>query len=411
MRLKNALLLLTLAFLIHACDKPSYNLPAGIWRGVVLTQADIEIPFNFEVNDTLGKYSITILNGKERLRVDDVSVVEDSVFIKLPFFDAELKGSLMDGRIEGVYLKHLPNKDIAMEFYAQHDVAWRIKEQLEKSKFNIDGRWETYFIKENGDSVKAIGEFKQEGNKVTGTFLTRTGDYRFLDGVVDGDELKLSTFDGGFAMYFTAKILNDSTMADGRHYSGFSSKRSFVAKRNEKVQLDDAYRLTYLKPGYDRIEFSFPDLNGNPVSLKDKRFKDKVVVVQILGSWCPNCIDETAFLSDFYNKQKGEVEIVGLAYERTKDFEKSKASLKGMLDRFGVKYPILITGYTADDGEPSKSLPMLNHIMAFPTTIILDKKGKVRKIHTGFSGPGSGRYYEEYVLEFENIINTLQKEQ
>lgn len=133
--------------------------------------------------------------------------------------------------------------------------------------------------------------------------------------------------------------------------------------------------------------------------------------MQILGSWCPNCIDETAFLSDFYNKQKGEVEVIGLAYERTRDFEKSKASLKGMLNRFNVKYPILITGYTADDGEPSKSLPMLNHIMAFPTTIILDKKGKVRKIHTGFSGPGSGRYYEEYVLEFENTINALQREE
>ncbi|WP_041537097.1 TlpA disulfide reductase family protein [Pseudopedobacter saltans] len=412
MKYKNQILLIIFALLLQACDKPSYSLQEGIWRGTVLTQSDVEIPFNFEVEkDSLGKYVLNIINGKERLLVDDVSVSKDSVFIRLPFFDAELKGALLDGRIEGAYIKHLPNnKDVVMGFYAQSGVNWRIKEKLEKARFNITGIWETYFIKENGDSVKAIGEFKQEGSKVTGTFLTRTGDYRFLDGVVDGDEMKISTFDGGFAMYFSAKILNDSTMVDGRHYSGFSSKRSFVAKRNDKAQLDDAYSLTYLKPGYDRIDFSFPDLNGEEVSLRDKRFKNKVVVVQILGSWCPNCMDETAFLSDFYNQQKGGLEIVGLAYERSKDFEKSKASLERFLDRFHVQYPVLITGYTPNGDEPSKSLPMLNHIMAFPTTIILDKKGKVRKIHTGFSGPGSGRYYEEYVLEFETLIKSLQDE-
>lgn len=404
------ILLFVIITFLQSCDKPSHVLKEGIWRGAVLTQSDIEIPFNFEVKkDTLGAYFLNIINGEERLLVDDISVSKDSVFIKLPFFDAEIRGALLDDRIDGVYIKHLPNnRDVFMTFYAQSGIDWRIKEKLEKAKYDITGKWETYFIKENGDSVKAIGEFQQSGSKVTGTFLTRTGDYRFLDGVVDGDELRLSTFDGGFAMYFTAKILNDSTMVDGRHYSGFSSKRSFVAKRNENVQLDDAYSLTYLKPGYDKIDFSFPDMNGQKVSLSDERFKNKVVVVQILGSWCPNCMDETAFLSDFYNRNKGEIEIVGLAYERTTDFEQSKASLKNFLQRFQVRYPVLITGYTPD--EPSKSLPMLNHIMAFPTTIILDKKGKVRKIHTGFTGPGSGKYYEEYVLEFETLIKSLEEE-
>ena len=398
MKLKVSLFSLAVAAIFAACDKPSHNLQTGIWRGVLLTQGGVEIPFNFEVKDSLKSYKLDIINGGNRLRVDEVNLENDSVFIKLPFFDAELRGSLADGEMEGVYLKHLPNKDVAMEFYAQYNIPWRIKEKVKKAQYDITGQWETYFIKENGDSVKAIGSFQQNGDKVTGTFMTRTGDYRFLDGVIDGDELSLSTFDGGFAKYFSAEIQNDSTMVDGRHYSGFSSQRSFVARKNNRVQLEDAYTLTYLKPGYDQISFSFPDLNKKQVSLSDERFKGKVVVVQILGSWCPNCMDETAFLSDFYDKQKGEMEVIGLAYERTTDFEKSKASLQGILKRFDVKYPVLITGYTADEGEPSKSLPMLNHIMAFPTTIILDKKGKVRKIHTGFNGPGTGKYYEEYVL-------------
>ncbi|RRN76449.1 TlpA family protein disulfide reductase, partial [Pseudoxanthomonas sp. SGD-10] len=316
-----------------------------------------------------------------------------------------------NGVIEGVYLKRLANKASYMNFFATQGVDWRIKEKAAEAKYSVDGKWETFFIKENGDTTKAIGNFKQSGNKVTGTFLTRTGDYRFLEGILDGDNLTLSTFDGGFAMLFTAKINSNGTLSEGKQYSGASSVRDFIARRNDKAQLEDAYGLTYLKEGYDKIDFSFPDLNKQTVSLSDERFKNKVVIVQILGSWCPNCIDETAFLTQFQEENDfKDVEIVALAYERTTDFERSKASLERLVKRFNVKYPILITGYTSDKGEPAKSLPMLNHIMAFPTTIIIDKAGKVRKIHTGFSGPGSGKYYEDYVREFTEFIHTLRNE-
>ncbi|MFD1629648.1 TlpA disulfide reductase family protein [Pseudopedobacter beijingensis] len=402
--------LIVSVFFLASCDKPSYELKEGIWRGALLTEAGIEIPFNFEVKDSLGHHYIDIVNGQSKLRVNDIRIEKDSVYIQLPFFDAELRGALLDGHVDGVYIKHLPDKEVSMAFSANYNVAWRIKEQVASPKYDISGKWETYFIKDNGDSVKAIGDFKQEGSRVTGTFMTRTGDYRFLDGVLDGDKLSLSTFDGGFAMFFSALLTNDSTMVNGEQYSGFSSQRKFFAKKNDKVVLDDPYSLTYLKPGYKKIEFSFPDVNKQQVSLRDARFKDKVVVVQILGSWCPNCIDETAFLSQYYKKQNGDVEIVGLAYEATKDFEKSKANIQRIIDRFDVKYPILITGYTANGDEPSQSLPMLNRVMAFPTTIIIDKKGEVRKIHTGFTGPGSGKYYEEFVMEFEKMISSLQQE-
>lgn len=406
------LLSLTLIVFVYGCDKPTHNLKSGIWRAALLTESGVEIPFNFEISDSASVLHMDIINGENRLRVDEIEQKKDSVFIKLPFFDSEFKGQILDDKIEGVWIKHLADRDVAMNFYALHDIKWRIKEKTEKPIYNIDGKWETKFVKpETKDTSVAIGIFKQDGGKVTGTFLTKTGDYRFLEGVLDGENLSLSTFDGGFALLFTAKVNKDSTLSDGKYYSGFSGLRSFTAKKNNNIKLEDAYSLTYLKEGYDKVDFSFPDLDKKMVSLSDERFKNKVVILQLLGSWCPNCIDETAYLSA-YQKENNfkDVQIVGLAYERTSDFEKSKTNLERIVKRFNVSYPILISGYTIEKGEPEKSLPMLNHVMAFPTTIILDKNGKVRKIHTGFSGPGTGQYFDQYKIDFEKLINDLRSE-
>src|SRR5690606_3883449 len=140
-------------------------------------------------------------------------------------------------------------------------------------------------------------------------------------------------------------------------------------------------------------------------------YRNKVVLVQFLGSWCPNCMDETAYLVPFYNKfNRRGVEIIGLAYERTTDLERSKRNVQRLRDRFNVPYEMLLTGYTNDKSEVAKSLPMLNNFEAFPTLIMIDKKGVVRKIHTGFSGPGTGKHYDDFVQEFEKTINDMLAE-
>jgi alkyl hydroperoxide reductase subunit AhpC len=105
-------------------------------------------------------------------------------------------------------------------------------------------------------------------------------------------------------------------------------------------------------------------------------------------------MDETAYMVNYYKKYHSKgVEVVGLAYERTTDFARSQKTLTQLKNRFDVKYPLLITGYTSNKIETAKSLPMLTKVVGFPTTIIIDKSGDVRKIHTGFSGPVTGNYY------------------
>jgi len=401
---------LVMTQLFNGCGSPGKDLKNGVWRGTLKTDSLAEIPFNFEVSDSAGHKLIYIINGQEKLKVDEISLVNDSINIRLPLFDSEIKAGIEGSTLNGSWVRHLADKDVSMPFNAEHGVNWRFFKANENTKFNVGGRWSTLFISPDGkDTTVAVGEFVQDKTKITGTFLTTTGDYRFLEGSVSDDKLFLSTFDGSHAFLFTANILSDSTLAEGKFYAGASSVENWTAERDNKALLPDAYSITSLKKGLHKIEFKFDDLHGKPVSLKDDRFRNKVVIVQFLGSWCPNCMDETAYLAPFYKKYKERgVEVVGLAYERTPDVEKGRKNVGALQKRFDITYPLLLTGYT--NKEVLKSIPALDSFNAFPTTIIIDKKGVVRKIHTGFSGPGTGTHYVDFTKEFEKQIDGLLAE-
>ena len=237
--------------------------------------------------------------------------------------------------------------------------------------------------------------------------------YRYLDGYADKDTMHLYTFDGNHIYKFKAYLKNDS-LIEGEFWSGKTSYQKFISKKNPDAKLPDADTLTFLKEGFDQIEFSFPDLDGNMVTLKDKKYESKVVILQIFGSWCPNCMDETKFLSNWYDNNKDlGVEIIGLAYENKKngkaDFGYASSRVQKMKEKYQVQYDFLIAG-TSSSEEASKSLPMIDKVIAFPTTVFVDRQGKVRKIHTGFSGPATGKYHEDYVSEFNSFMKELISE-
>ncbi|RVU01611.1 TlpA family protein disulfide reductase [Mucilaginibacter limnophilus] len=386
------------------------KLTTGAWRGALTTSSAEQIPFNFEVTDNGGKQQIDIINGSEHFKVTDITTKGDSVFIKMPLFDSEFKLKRNANGLAGSWIKHGATSDVSTPFKATPGTKWRFFEKPAKPQFNIDGRWSAVFGEGDGKE-STVGEFKQNGQTVTGTFLTTTGDYRFLEGLVAGDSLYLSCFDGGHAYLFKAKINDDKTITNGKFFSGLTGTDVWTAVKDPDAKLPDAYSLTALKPGYKKLDFSFTDLQGNKVSPSDDKYKGKVVIVQILGSWCPNCMDETAYMVDYYKKYQSKgVEVIGLAYERTKDRARSERTVKQLQQRFNIPYPLLITGYTPAKDETAQSLPALAKVVGFPTTIIIDKKGDVRKIHTGFSGPATGEHYTEFISEFEKLTDDLLAE-
>jgi thiol-disulfide isomerase/thioredoxin len=391
---------IVLSVLILSCAiKKPVELKTGTWRGVIEMQNQ-QLPFQFEVEKKGNAYVVYLRNDTEKILLDDVTVKDDSVTMVLHVFDAALKAKIEGDKLLGEFVKNYAT-NANLPFTATFGEDFRFTNE-KTAAVDFSGKYQVQFFTEKDTSV-SVGIFKQTGNSVTGTFLTTTGDYRYLEGNVVNDELKLSAFDGNHAFIFTAKKSGDTLRGD--YYSGKSGHESWIGVKNENAKMPDEGSLTYLKPGYEKIEFSFPDLNGNKISLNDDRFKGKVVILQIFGTWCPNCMDETKFLKDWYtaNKDRG-IEILGLAYERKDDFAYASERVKKMKDKWNVPYEFVIAGVN-DKAKASETLPALNRVLAFPTTIFIGKDGKVKHIHTGFSGPGTGIYYEQFKERFNQIVN------
>ena len=397
----------------------------GPWRGVLATQSQ-EIPFLFEVKTEAGKPVVYLinqgLNGEERLRCEEISSAGDSTTIRLHAFDAALVVRADgDGKLKGTWVKYDAKDPYRVPLTATAGVQELFPAAQSADKpGSFGGTWRTTF-QDGDDSYPATGVFTQQGNRLTGTFLTTTGDYRYLSGQVSGQQLRLSTFDGSHAFLFTAQNGPKEPIDITKHYapntlfgdfySGKSGHETWTAVPDPNAKLPDADTLTYLKKGESRLNFMFPSVfEGGAISPTDPKYRGKVVVLRVLGSWCPNCMDETNFLAPWYEKNKARgVEIIGLGYERSPDYKVSSAKLRNMRERFKIGYDVAFAGVSNKDSV-AKSMPQLAKFLAFPTTIFLDKKGNVRKIHTGFAGPGTGKYYEEEVAGFNREVDKLLKE-
>jgi thiol-disulfide isomerase/thioredoxin len=353
--------ILVISFISSAQNKSFQN---GIWRVELERKDGNKIVFNFEAKDSIGKKILYIRNASERLLVDDISMNKDSFIIVLPFFESQLHAAFINkNKIKGTWYKRLTEGYQTTPFTAYYGENFRFKTISNATPADVSGRWAVNFRDAKKNEDISVGEFVQHGNHVTGTFLNPTGDYRFLEGIVDGDSLKLSCFDGGHAYLFIAKIEGDR-ISGAKYFSGPTFKQLWDAKKDDNAKLPDEFSLTKMKQGESGFDFSFKDINGKTVSIRDARFKNKVVLIQIMGSWCPNCMDETPFLSSLYDTYKNRgVEVIGLAYERSTDFARSQKSLRSFQKRFDVKYPLLITGVSVNDSLRSeKTLPQLEKI-------------------------------------------------
>ena len=258
--MKNYLVFICVLALFSCQENKSepLTLEVGTYQASLEVKDDNLLPFLFEVTP---ENTLKIFNAEEEITVDEITYRNDSVVINMPVYEGYITAKLTQDGFKGSF-----NKE-SLERYVPI-TAVKSNERFtvsEKATQNVTGNWETLFSPDSEeDKYIAKGIFKQDGNRVTGTFRTTTGDYRYLEGVMDGNQMKLSTFDGAHAFLFTATV-KDSTMK-GMFYSGNHFKEPFVAKRNDTYELPSANSLTYLKDGYDKIEFSFPDDTGKQVS-------------------------------------------------------------------------------------------------------------------------------------------------
>lgn len=397
-----------------ACNQPTSVaqapvLESGYWQAII-TLPGAEIETGLEISNDGETYQASLVNGQERVRVSDVSFTNNELVLRFPGFNNEIRAVLADDKLSGeLTIVRRYGETQVMPFTATPG-GERSLESNESPRHDMSGRWAVQFHNPDGTDSPSIGEFAQRGSRLFGTFLNPNGDHRFLAGNIRGNRFKLSTFDGAHAFVFSGEINQAGEIVDADFWSSTSWHQKWSGVRNDNVVLPDAYSRTFLKPGYDRFDFAFPDLDGKLVSLSDEKYQDKVVLITIAGTWCPNCNDEARYLAPFYRQYRDQgLEIVALMYEHFEEADLAAEQVRQFREKFAIEYDTLVAGIS-DKTEAGNTLPSLSAVLAYPTTIFIDRDGRVRKIHTGFTGPGTGVHYTRLQEEFTDLVTTMLAE-
>lgn len=375
--------------------------------------AEIECPgggirFGLELKSDSGRWTAQLVNGPERIDVPKVEVNRDFVVLKIEHYDSTVTfqpdlESPKD-RLAGTWKKRRgPNRWQEMKCKATRHRT----QELEVPDPAFLGK---FAVKFSSSDDPAVAIFKQgESNRIQGTFLTTTGDYRYLDGFVIDGRMELSCFDGAHAFLFHAQVAADGGLK-GDFWSSQSWHETWTAKRNENAKLPDDMKQTSVKENVDWGALSFPDLDGNPVRLDDPRFSGKPRIIYVFGTWCPNCHDAGEYFASLDEKFGDQgLSILGLAFEHTGDFQRDADQVRRYLERHQANYPVLVAGLSSKD-KASGAFPILDRVRSYPTTLFIDREGKIQAVHTGFTGPATGDAYEELKSKFEMNIRNLIKD-
>jgi thiol-disulfide isomerase/thioredoxin len=235
---------------------------------------------------------------------------------------------------------------------------------------------------------------QQTGSQVSAAILRVDGDTGSMTGEFRNDRFKLSHFDGARASILEIVPESHGTLEvdlKGFHNPDkhFHAVRLTEAKTSGLPEPANPDEHTQIRNWNEPLRFSFPDLNGNTVSSTDARFKDKVVIVNVTGSWCPNCHDEAPFLAELYRNYHSQgLEIVALDFEEA-DQRKDPTRLQVFIKKYGIDYTYLIAG---EPSELQNKLPQAVNLNSWPTTFFIGRDGRVRAIHAGFAAAASGPF-------------------
>jgi len=419
---------LTLTLAVTAgCGRPAPPPPAdlggggdtlaGIWRAELASPGG-PLPFTLRFTDTPEGLAATVINRDEAAPASGVEVRDEAVVVRFDVYDAEITASLdpTHAHMVGTWRRTGEGGiDSTLAFSASRGDSGRFRPRSEgtlaaaqRALASVAGVWATTFSDEDGDEV-ARGELSQDGARVTGTFLTPTGDYRFLDGSFEDDLLRLSTFDGAHAFLFHARAQPDGTLR-GDFWSRDTYHATWVAHRARDGEsiLPDPWSEVSLTNDQGRFRFAFPDLDGHTVTESDPRFAGKAMLINIFGTWCPNCNDEAPLLAAWDRRYRDRgLAIVGLAFEFTDDLERDRRQLERFATRHAIDYPLLLAAGTSDKADAAEALPDLDRIVAYPTSVFVGRDGIVRRIHSGFAGPGTGAHFDALIAELEALIESM----
>jgi thiol-disulfide isomerase/thioredoxin len=391
--------------------------PVGVWRGTIRNNSGEEVAFTLEVkregNDIVG----ALVNGDDRTVSTGGSFEGDTLKLRYDFYDAELTAVIVGDQLGGGFTRQWRKQTLARKLRAERvtgsgDAARAASNPSNSSNSSpdINGEW----VMRVGEEPKVSfwrAAFKQQGSGARGTIIPLSGDWGEMTGSFENNQLTLNRFDGINCRVFKATLTPDGALEGFVDFGLFDPKGKVVAKRltaenkSSVASLPDPANYTRMKNPTEPFRFSVTDPDGKTISSTDERFKNKVVIVTITGSWCPNCYDEAPVLQEFYGRYRDRgLEVVALSFEYTGDAARDTKQVRAFAKHLGVTYPMLYAG-SYEDTE--KKLPQLSNFGAYPTAIYVGRDGLVKRIHAGFEGKATGERFRRLKDEMEALIKDL----
>lgn len=410
-------------FFLNAAALGSSNLPReGFWKFELHTKY-AQVPFiiefikNNQRSSSGNLLSAKIHNGKE---IIDLEVIKEKKTFILPLqtFESFIEiTSFNEHKIEGRLVKKNKSKNNNIPIIGKYGLKekFSLKEDFKQDSKStsptkkLNQKWSINLINNNKKTSQGLLILEQDGHHLNGTLLTKTGDYRYFSGKIHNGFFKASSFDGGYNYLIQGKIVqksnkNPSSMnIEGEILS--SSKTTFYGEEDRnKAKLPDPFTQTQAK----ELDFKLPHPGSTKlISIHDPQFKNKALIIQIFGSWCPNCLDELKFLIPWYQKNKtDDFEIITLAFERSLNKKMALIQIKKTIKKYNIPFPVLMGGYT-DQDKPEEKIKGLQNFISYPTTIFLDKNHTVIKVHAGFTGPSTGEFYQKFKDDFSSIVKKI----
>jgi thiol-disulfide isomerase/thioredoxin len=376
---------------------------AGRWDATVNVNG-VQIPFRFELSVDGDNATGIFFNGDEPLPSSSGRLSNGSLLLNWDHFAAKLEATVRDGALEGQYVRQGSTERSVYPFHAK---PYSPAQSSQETAPAIGGVWQIPTKSPKGELAWRL-IVQQSGAQVSASILRVDGDTGALTGTYRDGKFVLSHFSG-----LRPALLEITLQKDGSLDILQNGKTKLTALRWDKARAQglpeptDPTKHTTVKDPGESFRYSFPDLDGHLVTNNDARFRGKVVLVNITGSWCPNCHDEAPFLEELYRKyHKQGLEIVALSFEEA-DQLKNPTRLRAFIKKYGIEYTVLL------GGEPSEAKEKLTQAVnwnAWPTTFVLGRDGLVRSVHAGFPSSATGDLHRQAKAEFAGEVEALLKE-
>jgi thiol-disulfide isomerase/thioredoxin len=399
------LLILVLALGLAAPALTRAQAPApslsGLWDAAVVVNG-LEIPFRFEIAGAGATINGSFFNGDEKVTSTGGRFEDGSLKLDFDHYATALEASLVDGRLAGIYNR-------GTTYYPFYAKRFTPPAAFPNEVPAIDGLWTIGAVNSNKGESAWRFIVRQSGAEVTAAILRVDGDTGALSGTFRNGKFIVSHFSGARPLVLELTPLKDGSLEILRNRTEkMVAVRDTDAKLKGVPEPTDPSRHSSVKDPTEPFKFSFPDINGKVVSNTDERFRGKVVIVSISGSWCPNCHDEAPFLAELYKKYRAKgLEIISLSFEEEAQKAKGYPRLLAFNKRYGIDYPVVLAGEQADLAE---KVPQIHNLNSFPTTIFLGRDGLVRSVHAGFAGAVSGVFHDNAKEEITANVERLLAE-